>query len=426
MNTAVVILLSVVLLAAALRLWITASRLDRLHVRTEAAWSALEAALARRIVATRAAAAAGAFPDADTAELRRLTRRADGADRAHRAEAENELSRALATQPLVAEPALAAEVLDAGERVALARSFYNDAVRDTRALRSGWFTRLFRLAGRAVLPAYFEVAEQPVPAGQQSAERAQRTAARVLLIDSDERVLLFSGMNATGRRIWFSTGGGTEAGEDLRTAAVRELCEETGLQLPPEQLIGPIWRRFANFVFTGVAYHQTEFYFVAAAPAGFKVQTTGFTQLESDSITGYRWWSVEDLEQTPDTIFPVQLAARFHEVLAVLGSPGGSRYSGGRSGIRSEVLLTKAKALHPSAGGRGPALRLPGAPGSSTRTMTGRHAAADPPPGILPPVITGPVITGPVMPGPVMPGPVMPGQVLPVIPVAEQDVAEIR
>ena len=59
MTTAVVVVLVVLLLFAALRLWITANRLDRLHVRTEAAWSALEGALARRIVATRAVAAAG-------------------------------------------------------------------------------------------------------------------------------------------------------------------------------------------------------------------------------------------------------------------------------------------------------------------------------------------------------------------------------
>ena len=69
MTTVVVVVLVVLLLVAALRLWITANRLDRLHVRTEAAWSALEGALARRIVATRAVAAAGGLdhPQSDRA-----------------------------------------------------------------------------------------------------------------------------------------------------------------------------------------------------------------------------------------------------------------------------------------------------------------------------------------------------------------------
>ena len=139
----------------------TANRLDRLHVRTEAAWSALEGALARRIVATRAVAAAGGLEHAQADELRRLADVADNADRAHRADAENDLSRALSTMPAAAEPELAAELADAAERVVLARRFYNDAVRDTRALRAVLFTRIFGLAGRAAMPDYFEIAEYP-------------------------------------------------------------------------------------------------------------------------------------------------------------------------------------------------------------------------------------------------------------------------
>ena len=96
-------------------------------------------------------------PESD--ELRRLADVADRADRAHRADAENDLSRALSAIPAASDPDLAAELADAGERVVLARRFYNDAVRDTRALRAVLFTRIFGLAGRAALPDYFEIAE---------------------------------------------------------------------------------------------------------------------------------------------------------------------------------------------------------------------------------------------------------------------------
>ena len=42
----------------------TANRLDRLHVRTDAAWAGLDATLARRAVVTRAVAATGSVPPA--------------------------------------------------------------------------------------------------------------------------------------------------------------------------------------------------------------------------------------------------------------------------------------------------------------------------------------------------------------------------
>jgi hypothetical protein len=47
--------------------------------------------------------------------------------------------------------------------VVLARRFYNDAVRDTRSLRSRRLPRLLAPAGRRPLPAFFEIADAPVP-----------------------------------------------------------------------------------------------------------------------------------------------------------------------------------------------------------------------------------------------------------------------
>lgn len=147
------------LLWAAFRLWVTARRLDRLHKRTEAAWSACEESLARRIVAARALVATGHLPPAAASALREAATAADQASRHKRGVAETELTGVLARLSEEERGDLAAELADAEERVTLASRFYNDAVRDTRALRASWFTRFFRLAGHAWLPEYFDGAE---------------------------------------------------------------------------------------------------------------------------------------------------------------------------------------------------------------------------------------------------------------------------
>lgn len=169
MITTIVIIVVVLLLLAAFRLWLTANRLDRLHVRTEAAWAALVEALARRIVAARALAALGHLSAEVAADVRRRADAADAAPRPERETAEQALAQVLDAIGVQQQGELAGELADTAERVSLAGQFYNDAVRDTRALRASWFTQLFRLAGHARLPDYFD--QQGDADGRQIAAR---------------------------------------------------------------------------------------------------------------------------------------------------------------------------------------------------------------------------------------------------------------
>lgn len=149
-----------VLLIVAVWAFRTANRLDRLHVRYDLSWQALDAALARRAVVARAVAV-DAYAGAP--EGRRLAALADAAEtatRQARETAENELSNALAAVDSDrVPPALINELADAEARVILARRFHNDAVRDTVALRERRPVRVLRLGGHAALPAYFEIVE---------------------------------------------------------------------------------------------------------------------------------------------------------------------------------------------------------------------------------------------------------------------------
>jgi hypothetical protein len=135
-----------------------ATRLDRLHVRTDAAWAALDSALCRRAHAVTALNEGITLRCAADVALRA------GAGISVRAEVENELGRLLAVLDRRAlEPAYASRLADAEQRVVIARRVYNDAVRDTLALRSHRLVRWLRLAGTAAAPRYFDIAEPALP-----------------------------------------------------------------------------------------------------------------------------------------------------------------------------------------------------------------------------------------------------------------------
>jgi len=144
----------------------TASRLNRLHVRCDLSWHALDAALARRAVVARAVSIEA---HGDAAAGRRLAGLADAAERAKREDrevAENALSAQLAMiGPDSLPVALVAEMADAEARVLLARRFHNDAVRDTVALRERPLVRALHLGGTAPMPRYFEIVERAVMHG---------------------------------------------------------------------------------------------------------------------------------------------------------------------------------------------------------------------------------------------------------------------
>jgi hypothetical protein len=151
----------ILVLLLAWAIW-TLTRLGRLEKRVARAWTALDVQLQRR--AGLAEELARTYPET-VGEDRAAYLAAFAADArapldGDRELAENLLGRELRDLPadLPGVPAsVRSDLAGTATRVTLARRFYNDAVRDIRALRRRRLTRLMRLHASRPLPRFFDI-----------------------------------------------------------------------------------------------------------------------------------------------------------------------------------------------------------------------------------------------------------------------------
>jgi 8-oxo-dGTP pyrophosphatase MutT (NUDIX family) len=149
-----------------------------------------------------------------------------------------------------------------------------------------------------------------------------RKTARVLLFDGDNRLLLIRMHDpdvgdASGkvleRAYWVTIGGEIEPGEDIATAARRELLEETGLA---NSWIGPpVWTTEHVLCVHGKNRLMQET-FVLARTDTTGLDRSGWTELERAVIRDMKWWTLGELTQTRDLIFPTSLAAHLPALIA--------------------------------------------------------------------------------------------------------------
>lgn len=136
---------------------------------------------------------------------------------------------------------------------------------------------------------------------------APRRAARVVVLDPDDRILLINGRDPAGRtpgRWWEIPGGGIDFDEDTGDAALRELREETGLAGVE---MGPsVWTQYVEYTFGPFHFQQDEWIHVAWWDGESRTRT-GLEPLEAAAFGEVRWWSLDEALTTRPRTIPYRM-----------------------------------------------------------------------------------------------------------------------
>jgi 8-oxo-dGTP diphosphatase len=138
----------------------------------------------------------------------------------------------------------------------------------------------------------------------------QRPSARLLVLDEQNRVLLFRFVfkdgALAGQDFWATPGGAVDPGETFEEAAKRELFEETGIE------IDSIDKHIAEQEFVlplpngeHVLAHEKFFVVRTKNPA---LTNDHQTDEERQVMADHKWWHIADLRATSETFFPEDLA----------------------------------------------------------------------------------------------------------------------
>ncbi|GMN02685.1 NUDIX hydrolase [Erythrobacter sp. MTPC3] len=135
-------------------------------------------------------------------------------------------------------------------------------------------------------------------------EKRLRRSARIILIEPQGRALMFR-FDVPGRPpFWVTAGGECEAGETFEQAAKRELFEETGLAAEPGQQIARTTPEFVTV--EGEPVQGDERYFIVRTDHA-DIDTSRHTELEQNLMTQHRWFTLAELSDWHEALFPENL-----------------------------------------------------------------------------------------------------------------------
>jgi ADP-ribose pyrophosphatase YjhB (NUDIX family) len=139
-----------------------------------------------------------------------------------------------------------------------------------------------------------------------------RPSVRAILLDPNDRVLLFRVDDPVAGALWITPGGGIETGESDLDCLHREIREETGLSGCD---VGPlVWLREHVFPWKDSWIRQVERYYLARTQ---DIQVHDGFQQEDEMLflKEARWWSLEEMARASTEHFVPRHFARHLEPL---------------------------------------------------------------------------------------------------------------
>ena len=131
-----------------------------------------------------------------------------------------------------------------------------------------------------------------------------RRSSRIIVLDPQNRALMFRFDVADRPPFWVTAGGECEAGESFEEAARRELFEETGITADPGEQIARTTPQFITV--EGESVQADERYFIVHVDEA-SIDTSHHTELEQKVMTQHRWFALDELASWHEAVFPENL-----------------------------------------------------------------------------------------------------------------------
>ena len=149
-----------------------------------------------------------------------------------------------------------------------------------------------------------------------------RNSIKIILLNPENKILLIGTDDSSIKdkdggyngRFWQMIGGKIEEGEDVITAAQRELFEETGLSANDVQFGKIVWKGELVLVMGGIETLIKQ-RFIIAKTTKTSVTMENLTPEEKPIAKSLKWFSVEEIKNSSEIVYPVGLDEYLSDLL---------------------------------------------------------------------------------------------------------------